>query len=562
MSRPTAAHLDAYRRILDAHGVAIDYPPAVLAEVAALRSDPGIDDPRLTDLTGLPFVTIDYEESRDLDQAVHIERDRGGRGFVVRYALADAAWYVRPGSALFAEALSRGTSYYLPGFSVPMLPPALSEGIVSLNPRVDRRAVVFVMRVDDAGNAIATEVVRARVHSRAKLTYDGVQRHHDAPGTSPLRGQDYSETLDLLRTVGELRMAEARARDVVQYDREEIAVDPADEPETQWRVRRAPRNDASRWNEHVSLLCNIEGGRLLVGEGRDPQVQPVFRVHEPPSPESLAHLETVIAALLVDHGLDPGRIGWHRLANDPDGAGGARDAGAPEPLAEYLDRLRGVGIPERLLPERLLEAIERQALVLNRSACYAARPGAHYALGVRPYARFSAPMREVVGIFTHKEALERFALTDTYGDPAADEALRDEVIAAANLARDRQRGIEKAVLRLAIDDLLGRDAEAPKKDRREHRGTVLGLTPSRLYVRLDDPPIELKVYADDIARALGGPPALSLDGVALQPAAAPVVGPAGGAWPRFSLGDAVTLRTRAFDARGDRWRFDLAQANA
>ena len=118
-----------------AHGLTLEYPPAVEAEVEAYLKAPGLDDPALVDRTALPFVTIDGPGTRDLDQAIHVEARAGG--FRLRYAIADASYYVRPGTALHAEALRRGASYYLPGLSVPMLPRALSEGLVSIGPDVD-----------------------------------------------------------------------------------------------------------------------------------------------------------------------------------------------------------------------------------------------------------------------------------------------------------------------------------------------------------------------------------------------------------------------------------------
>src|SRR5690606_32133331 len=151
----------------------------VQAEVAHFLQNPGIDDPGLTNLTHLPFVTIDGETSLDLDQAAYVERDV--HGYVVYYALADASYYVQPGTALWEEAMRRAASYYLPAIMVPMLPRQLSEGLVSLNPDVERRALVLRTRLHADGSlrqtsqAAATDALRARIRSRAKLSFGGVQ---------------------------------------------------------------------------------------------------------------------------------------------------------------------------------------------------------------------------------------------------------------------------------------------------------------------------------------------------------------------------------------------------
>jgi ribonuclease R len=149
--------------------LAVDFPEDMLREVEAFVAQPGIDDPSLADHEGTPFVTIDAATSRDLDQAVHVAREADG--YLVAYAIADASHYVRPGSALFREAMRRGATYYLPGLSVPMLPRALSEGLVSLNPDGPRRALVFLHRLDARAEILSTELVRARIRSRAKLSF-------------------------------------------------------------------------------------------------------------------------------------------------------------------------------------------------------------------------------------------------------------------------------------------------------------------------------------------------------------------------------------------------------
>ena len=161
-------------KILAELGLDPAFPDDVEAEAAAWVAAPGIDDPALTDLSHIPFVTIDGAESRDLDQAMHLSTD--ATGFRLLYALADGAYYVRPGSALFREALKRGASYYAPGGVVTMLPRSLCEGVISLNPDVDRRALVFDLALDETAGVRETRVYRARVRSRAKLSWDMASR--------------------------------------------------------------------------------------------------------------------------------------------------------------------------------------------------------------------------------------------------------------------------------------------------------------------------------------------------------------------------------------------------
>ncbi len=508
-----------------------EYPPEVLAEVAAIVASPGLDDPALVDMTALPFVTIDNDDSRDLDQALYIEEAPAGGGFLVYYALADASYYVRAGTPLFADALARGASFYLPGLVVPMLPRALSEGLVSLNPQVDRRALVFVMRLDAAGATVTTEIARARVHSHAKLTYDGVQALFDDPASSELSGRAFTRSLELLRVVGERRVALAEAEDVVRYNRVSVNVGLADADGVAFTAVGDRRNDTERYNEQISLLCNIEGARYLAEHhGADSGLRPVFRVHPPPPAPAFDHLQRVIDALVDAHGLDPAVWRWRRRAL------GAAPEG--ESLAAYLERL-----PKGGETRDLFLAIQRQALVMNQRSSFSAEPGLHYGVGAPFYSRFSSPMREVVGVFTHKEALESLAgLPEHQGD----DRLHEQVIQAANRSKAVQRQLTKEANLLVIDQLLRGDLAAPEGARPVREGVVLGFKDDRLYLQLHEPPLEVKIYLRDVAAAVGG----RYEQVS-EVAASVVTGAE--VTRAFRLGDRLAVTVRGYDEARRRW---------
>ena len=262
-----------------------EFSDAVMVEVQRCLAEPGLDDPALVDATERPFVTIDNEDSRDLDQALFIEAR--GEGHVVHYALADASYYVRPGSRLYAEALVRGASFYLPGFVAPMLPVELSEGLVSLNPEVERRAVVFLVELDGRGEVVSIRIERQRIRSRAKLSYVGVQRFWDSPTSNHLENRDFTSSLWALRDVGRRRVALAEAGGVVHYPRIEVDIGFTDSEGRRFHVFESHRTECDRANEQLSLLVNVEGARLLerhVRDTGDPNIAAVYRVH--PAPEA------------------------------------------------------------------------------------------------------------------------------------------------------------------------------------------------------------------------------------------------------------------------------------
>ncbi len=511
---------DALDALADGYGLSDTIEPEVAREVARWVADPGIDDPALDDLTGLAFVTIDEPESRDLDQALFLERKPDG--YIAWYAIADAAHFVPPDSALFAEAMRRGASFYLPGRVVPMLPRALSEDLVSLNPHVDRRALVFEMHLDAQGQCTETRLRPARIHSRAKLDYAGVQAWLD--GQSELVGADADslESLRLLPVVGRLRMQDARERDVVHYRRAEVEVvlhPGRDAAPARFVATSRPRNDVQRYNEQLSLLCNVQGALWLAeGDTEGDGVEPIFRVHEPPGPERLAALEDQLTGIAEAQGLDPAEWIWR--------------ADGSVPLSAFLDSLPSEG---RL--GRVAKAAHRQAVRANQRSVFATEPGPHHGVGASVYGRFSAPMREVVGVYLHQEVVQRRngeqgALPE--GVSGAEE-LRAQMVIAANRARERQRGLDRDANRLVIDALF---AEATATGRR-WSGTVMGLTRGKVHVQLDDPAIDVKSYLRTQDREL------HLDARGCQ------LADARGAW--LSVGDPVTVWVVGREVSADRW---------
>lgn len=494
------------RAIARAHDLDDHYPPAVLREVDALLAAPGIDDPTLVDRRALPFVTIDNEGSRDLDQALSITRRDDGPGYSLAYALADAAHYVRPGSALFEEAVKRGASYYLPGWSIPMLPRPLSEGLISLVEGVDRRAMVWIFSLDPAGNIEDVALERARIRSRARLTYAEVQDFHDRPGGHRLGGHPWSMTLELLGEVGPLRIAEARTRHVVAARSEEVELQLDGAGHT-FRVVAEARRPIDAWNEQISVMTNVEAALWLARQD-SPQVQPIYRGHPPPEPSQLDELEQAIEGLVAERHLDPEIWRWRREAG--------------ECLPDYLARLP----LSDAMSARRAAAIHRQAIVANRRSAYGTTVAPHHGLGARAYARVTAPMREIVGIFTHKELWE--LISGEGRDPASiahDEAWRARIISAGNAAKSRQASLDKATNRVVIDGLLRPELALPPDERRRWTGTIMGLTRDKYYLRLEDPPIELKVYQRD-----------------LEPGTSP-----------WALGDQAAVVVVGHDAKYDRW---------
>src|SRR4051812_17090695 len=182
---PVEALRAGFEQIRREAGVPARFPPDAEAEAEVAAASTANHRERVD----LPFVTIDPPGSRDLDQALHIERC--GDGHRVRYAIADVGTFVAPAGALDDEAHARGVTVYAPDRKAPLHPPVLSEGAASLLPGQWTPAIVWTLDLDATGELVSTHVARAEVRSAAQHTYAGVP----------------AELAALLAEVGERRIA-------------------------------------------------------------------------------------------------------------------------------------------------------------------------------------------------------------------------------------------------------------------------------------------------------------------------------------------------------------------
>ena len=368
------------------------FPEEVELEVEAFTRAP-LETANCCDMRHIPFVTVDGAGTRDLDQALYVARrdelatiePLPQTSHIIYYAIADASWFVRPDSALFKCALERGTSMYFAGMSVPMLPSAFSRGLVSLNANVDRRALVFIMQLDAQGHCLMTELKRAVIHSFAKLSNEEVDRFLDCPDHHRFAGQPYAQSLLRFQEVGELRRKEGESRNVVQFNRVSLYTS-LNASRTAFVLGLDERSRVDLYNEQLSLLCNMEGANLLrhLAEA-DPEVLAIFRNHEAPSQNAIDEVEIEIANIVKAQNLDD-TWKWNRTRQS---------------LGDYLNPLPD-DPPGSDRYFRIRQAIERAVLMMQRRSVFSPEAGPHSALGVNPYARFSAPMREIVGIFTQR----------------------------------------------------------------------------------------------------------------------------------------------------------------
>jgi exoribonuclease R len=350
---PDAADIAAaFADLRDSLDVSLGFPGDVVAD-----AEESVRSPRLptADETAIPFVTIDPPGSRDLDQALHLER-RGG-GYRVRYAIADVAAFVAPGGPMDREAHARAQTFYAPDGNARLYPPELSEGAGSLLPDETRPALVWTLDLDADGENVAIAVRRALIRSRHQLDYETVQRKLD--------DESADDSLLLLREVGLLRQdREARSGGVdLPIPDQEVAIGP-EGYELSWR---APL-PVEGWNAQISLLTGQAAAELMLGAqvgvlrtlpradpGALARLRRTARALHVPWPEPLSHAEFIRtldpaapahAAVLAETTVLFRGSGY--LAFDGDAPDDAKHAGvgaayahATAPLRRLVDRYVG-----------------------------------------------------------------------------------------------------------------------------------------------------------------------------------------------------------------------------
>ena len=339
-------------------GVPESFPQEVIAEAKASAGAARLPD---VDLTDVPFVTLDPAGSMDLDQAFHVGRLPGG-GFRVRYAIADVAAFVTPGGYVDAEAHRRIETAYSPDGRAPLYPSALSEAAASLLPDGPRPAVVWRIDVDDAGAIVDVDVRRARITSRAKLSYEEVQPMIDEGRAEEMLGP--------LPEVGGLLQEAERIRGGSSLNVPTQEVVPSGGGYSLSFRMPLP---VEGWNAQLSLLTGRAAASLMLAGGIG-----ILRTLPPPDPRDVARLRRVAAGL---------GLGW------------------PEERS-YPEFLRSID-PQRSPTGTVFL---QEAAVLFRGAAYSAFEGeppaeTMHASIAAPYAHATAPLRRLVDRYANEICL-------------------------------------------------------------------------------------------------------------------------------------------------------------
>ncbi len=318
-----------------------------------------------TDLRDLPFVTIDGETARDFDDAVAVQKQADGC-YRLWVCIADVGHYVTPGSALDKDAHERGTSVYFPGFCLPMLPEALSNGICSLNPREDRLVMAAELLIDVNGKTVSSDFYPAVICSQARLTYTEVASTLDDPVHSVLAPELQAQLQQMAVLAQHLTVMRQRRGSLdLDVPEVEIILDENDHPVD---LARVERNQAHRLIEEFMLAANEAVAAFISGQ----DWPLLFRIHETPDLAKLQELQQLASECGV--GLVLGKQ-LHK--------------GLQEMLAEVAERPEG-----RLLNQQLLRSLQQ--------ACYAPDNNGHFGLAAESYCHFTSPIRRYPDLIIHR----------------------------------------------------------------------------------------------------------------------------------------------------------------
>ncbi len=350
-----------------AHGLPSKWPDDIAAAVSKIpqRVEPDQLAER-TDVRELPFVTIDGEDAKDFDDAVYCYPKPNG-GYQLYVAIADVSHYVPVGSPLDSEASRRGNSVYFPGKVVPMLPEALSNGICSLNPHVDRLCMVVEMAISDEGKLTRSNFYRAVMHSQARLTYTQVSDYLLAGHADGLPEKIFP-MLKSLHNLYTILLKTRKARGAMDFDTTETRID-FDENKKIKCIVPVIRNDAHRLIEECMLMANVATARFL----EKARIPTLYRVHSAPEEDKVIALRQFLGEL----GLQLG--------------GGKK----PTPK-EFQRTLASIG--ER--PEKhLIETVMLRSL---KQAQYIQANDGHFGLAYSAYTHFTSPIRRYPDLLIHR----------------------------------------------------------------------------------------------------------------------------------------------------------------
>ncbi|RKG51304.1 ribonuclease R [Acinetobacter cumulans] len=346
-------------------GLPYEFPEEVVKEAESFKEPSAKDREGRIDLRDLPLVTIDGEDARDFDDAVYAEKRPGG-GYRVVVAIADVSHYVRIGKPLDDEAQARGTSVYFPHFVLPMLPEALSNGLCSLNPNVDRLCMVCDLNLSRAGRVTSYEFYPSVMHSKARLTYTQVAQYFDGDSQAVPEDRNVRKSLNTLFQLYHVLKDLRAQRHAMEFETVETYM-TFDELGGINEILPRTRNDAHKLIEECMLLANVAAAEYALKN----EVPMLYRVHEPPEFSRIQKVRDFVKLLGLKFPEQPTQADYQAV------------------IEATKDRIDAPSIHAVLLRSMM-------------QAYYGAKNAGHYGLAYEAYTHFTSPIRRYPDLLLHR----------------------------------------------------------------------------------------------------------------------------------------------------------------
>ena len=472
------------------------------------------------DLREMALITIDGETARDFDDAVYAEpmyaapqdgspspqpSPAGGRGGLqggwrLVVAIADVSFYVKPDDALDKDAFERGNSVYFPRRVIPMLPEALSNGLCSLNPDVERLCMVCDMQIDTAGIVQKYQFYPSVMRSKARMTYTKVADMLENPqGENALEYAPIMPHVQNLYALFKLMLNQREKRGAIEFESTETMMIFDDNGKIE-RIVPTGRNEAHKLIEECMLAANVCAADFLSSH----QQAALYRIHEGPTPEKLDALRTFMA-----------EVGF--------GVGGG-----DKPHAKDYGKLMKQ-IKER--PDaQLLQTVLLRSM---QQAVYSPDNVGHFGLAYDAYAHFTSPIRRYPDLLIHR-AIKAVVKGEKYS--AKDwNTLGTHCSMTERRADDATRDVTNWLKCYYMQDKIGEVYE----------GTVAGVTAFGVFVALDGVYVEGLVHVTELGN----------DYFNYDKARHEMLGERTGA--RYRLGDRLTVKVARVDLETSKIDFTL-----
>ncbi|PEN15248.1 ribonuclease R [Longibacter salinarum] len=446
--------------------VKADFPEEVEAAAEAIDEEiPASEVERRVDLRDEFIFTIDPDDAKDFDDAIHINELDNGH-FEVGVHIADVSHYVEPNSPLDDEALERATSTYLVDRTIPMLPEKLSNKVCSLRPKEDKCAFSVMLEINRHGDVVDYDIHESVIHSKKRLTYDQAQTYIDGGHPRHDIAPKIVQANRLAKTLTKKRMREG----AIDFGSDEVKVilDEKGNPEN---IVRKQRMEANRLIEEFMLLANKTVARHIGGKDANKRVadgayknrsEPlpfVYRIHDNPDGERIRQLAEYVKVFGYDLPITDGNV-------------------TSQDLGDLIDEVRG-SAEETVITRAALRAMSK--------AEYNVKNIGHFGLGFDFYSHFTSPIRRYPDLVVHR-LLKRYA---TSGKPPQKSTLQEICEHCSEQERNAEQAERESVKLKQVEYTQQHVGDSFK-------GVVSGVTKFGVFVELTDLLVEGLVHVREM----------------------------------------------------------------